>query len=461
MTTIRARALRSLRRAVGTEQILEAIDAGEPRRTLVRQRGGVMTSANGTGSPTPGGIRGLWRSVRGLFGDPVVRDRLGQMADGLGAEVQVTAERVRAEAVAQGESTRTVVRDQADDLRNRIADVRGGVVEVGTRVGALHTPVTDVHTGLAEVRAKVNDLRPVVEHQAEAVRQTLDDRVQKLIQVVEFQAVVTRNVVAEHAHRSAAFDDFLCLYRLLADWRRESTGADRVRLRMETDKPVAYTSPDHTNPWGTKQDNHTNLKFTAKLVAWLGLDGMSLLDVGCSGGGFVKTLHDLGCLAAGVEGSDYSKLRGRAEWGTIPHRLFTADATAPFALRADGQDGPVRFRAVTAWEFLEHIRTDDLPAVFANFERHLAPGGVIVASVNPHDDNVNGVNLHQTVQPPAWWYAKVAELGFRHHPEAVAYFGDDWVRDQQNAAGSFYVVLTRAAEPLPHPDRLLAARPGA
>lgn len=454
MTTIRARALRSLRRAVGTEQILAALDAAEPNRTPVRHRGGVMANAYGTGSAPPGGIRRLWRSVRGLFGDPVVRDQLGQVADALGADVQVTAERVRAEAVAQGESTRTIVRDQADDLRNRIADVRGGVTEVGTRVGALHTPVTDVY-------GKVSDLRPVIEHQAEAVRQTLDDRVQKLIQVVEFQAVVTRNVVAEHAHRGAAFADFLRLYRLLADWRRESTGAEYLRLRMETDKPVAYTSPDHTNPWGTKQDNHTNLKFTAKLVSWLGLEGMSLLDVGCSGGGFVKTLHDLGCLAAGVEGSDYSKLRGRAEWGTIPHRLFTADATAPFAIRADGQDGPVKFRAVTAWEFLEHIHTDDLPAVFANFERHLAPGGVIVASVNPYDDVVNGVNLHQTVQPPAWWYAKVAELGFRHHPEAVAYFGDDWVRDQQNAAGSFYVVLTRANDPLPHPDRLTPARPGA
>ncbi len=422
-----------------------------------------MANTNGTGAH-PGMLRGLWRSVRGLFGDPVMRDRLGQMADALGADVQVTAERVRVETVAQAESTRTVVRDQADgtrtvvfeqadDLRNRIADVRGGVSEVGTRVGELRTPVSDVH-------GKVSDLRPVVEHQAEATRQALDDRFHKLTQVVEFQAVVTRNVVAEHAHRTAAFDDFLRLYRLLADWRRQSTGAEQVRLRMETDKPVAYTSPDHTNPWGTKQDNHTNLKFTAKLVAWLGMDGLSLLDVGCSGGGFVKTLHDLGCLAAGVEGSDYSKLRGRAEWGTIPHRLFTADATAPFAIRADGQDDPVKFRAVTAWEFLEHIRTDDLPAVFANFERHLAPGGVIVASVNPFDDVVNGVNLHQTVQPPAWWYAKVEELGFKHHPEAVAYFGDDWVRDQQNAAGSFYVVLTRANEPPPHPDRLLPAARG-
>jgi 2-polyprenyl-3-methyl-5-hydroxy-6-metoxy-1,4-benzoquinol methylase len=233
----------------------------------------------------------------------------------------------------------------------------------------------------------------------------------------------------------------------------------RARLRdqygsisLKTDKSVAYDSPDHIEPWGTKQDNHRNVQFNRKLNAWIPSEDLRLLDLGCSGGGQVRSFVEQGCLAVGIEGSDYSLKRLRAEWGTIPELLFTADITAPFELTASGK--PLQFSVITLWEVIEHIHRRDLPALFSNLDRHLAPNGVIVMSVSTVQDTINGVDLHQTVEGPEWWYRTFSDLDFRDHPNIVRWFGNDFVRWEENAAGSFHVILTRAGEAPIHAARI-------
>jgi hypothetical protein len=49
---------------------------------------------------------------------------------------------------------------------------------------------------------------------------------------------------------------------------------------------------------------------------------------------------------------------------------------------------------------------------------------------------------------------KFDQLGYTCHEKAVNFFGNDMVRWEQNAPGSFHVVLTRKGESLPFPDRL-------
>jgi hypothetical protein len=61
-----------------------------------------------------------------------------------------------------------------------------------------------------------------------------------------------------------------------------------------------------------------------------------------------------------MEGSDYSLIRKRAEWATIPDSLFTCDITEPFVLA-----GPL-FYLVTAWEVMEHISQERLPGLCNN-----------------------------------------------------------------------------------------------
>ncbi len=188
-------------------------------------------------------------------------------------------------------------------------------------------------------------------------------------------------------------------------------------ITLQTDKPIAYDSPDHLYPFGTANDNSTDAVFNDALFALIPPEDVRLLDIGCSGGGFVKSVLDAGGFAVGIEGSDYSQKRRRAEWATIPDHLFTADATAPFQLAQDGE--PLRFNVITAWEFLEHITDKDLDGVFANIQRHLAPQGIVIVSVCPFTCLHNGaregegVDLHLTTESEEWWRARLAGSGFQ------------------------------------------------
>ena len=205
-------------------------------------------------------------------------------------------------------------------------------------------------------------------------------------------------------------------------------------ITVRTDHPVAIDSPDHLHPWGTRHDNSRCAAFNAKLIALV--PNLSVLDLGCSGGGFVKDITDAGYMAVGIEGSDLSKRQQRAEWATIPERLFTADITKPFLVSED-------FSIVTAWEVIEHIAEHDLDAVFANVAEHLMPGGLFIMSVSTGQDWSSGTPLHQTVQSQLWWHYRFLNAGWENRPEIVAYFGDDMVRVEDK---SFHVCLTRAGE---------------
>lgn len=262
--------------------------------------------------------------------------------------------------------------------------------------------------------------------------------IQKLVNFVDFKFAQSTNFkemvgVAEESGKTV----------------RELLGHEALFVTVQSKKPVAVDSLDHIHPWGTKQDNSKNLKFNLKILAWLPLAQLKVLDIGCSGGGFVRTMHDAGAFAVGIEGSDYSRIRARAEWGVIPHRLFTADATAPFSiLNASGER--ILFTLITAWEFIEHIEEDRLADVFRNIDDHLAQNGVVIMSVSPIDDFVDGVNLHRTVKPYEWWVTTCEEFGFVHHPDAVNYFSPDhWIRFEGNAAQSFHMVMTRTGDVLP------------
>jgi SAM-dependent methyltransferase len=238
----------------------------------------------------------------------------------------------------------------------------------------------------------------------------------------------------------------------------EQRVSDLRRVHVRAEREVAYESPDHLMPWGTRRDNSRNRRFNQKLYQLFGQQGKPLwvLDIGCSGGGFVKDCLDDGCMAVGLEGSDYSKILRRAEWRTIPEFLFTADITRRVEIAGEFSSGerPLQFDAVTCWEVMEHIAEPDLAKVADNVKRHLRPGGVWIMSVASSDDIVNGVNLHQTVKPKAWWIEKFASLGLQHHEPFVRYFNTQFVRGPKYmAGGSFHLVLTNdlaQAPKIPH-----------
>jgi 2-polyprenyl-3-methyl-5-hydroxy-6-metoxy-1,4-benzoquinol methylase len=228
------------------------------------------------------------------------------------------------------------------------------------------------------------------------------------------------------------------------------------RIRIETTKPIAYDSPDHIQPYGTASNNTTSPRFNRKLLRMIPASEIRLLDIGCSGGGLVKSIIDDGGFAVGIEGSDYSLRHKRAEWATIPGNLFTADATVPFQLTEEGPDGsvvPLKFNVITAWEFFEHIAEDHLAPILENIKNHLAPNGIVLASIANWEDVVEGVRLHQTVERKAWWIKKFEQLGMTFQPSVEKYFAFDMLRGEPIGA-SFTIALTRAGETPIHRENM-------
>ncbi len=232
--------------------------------------------------------------------------------------------------------------------------------------------------------------------------------------------------------------------------RRNCEAGSVLMVTLEAERGVAFDSPDHIMPWGTRYDRFVNPRFNKKLSRlYPATYGVKILDLGCAGGDFVRTLIDDGHLAVGLEGSDWSKQHKRAAWAFLGDVfLFTCDITRPFSLCFGGQ--PLKFDAVTAWEFIEHIKEDSLQTVAENVLAHLAPGGLWILSITNREDVVGGVRLHQTVRPQLWWRQKFEALGLRSVDSFARYFAGQFVRGaRKDNEVSFHLILTNDPAKVP------------
>lgn len=104
-------------------------------------------------------------------------------------------------------------------------------------------------------------------------------------------------------------------------------------VSVETDYPIAFDSEDHTYPGGTACDNNTSLAFIQDVEKMIGKKPIRFMDYGCSGGLLVHDFLRRGHIAVGLEGSDYSAIRKRAEWEFLSQtNLFTCDVSRDFTV---------------------------------------------------------------------------------------------------------------------------------
>lgn len=201
-----------------------------------------------------------------------------------------------------------------------------------------------------------------------------------------------------------------------------------MAFEIDTLQSVALDSPDHLQPRGTKLDNSVNKNFNRCLLRMFE-HPPRVLDFGCAGGGMVRSLIKDGCIAIGLEGSDYNQQHGRHEWPVIPDNLFTVDLSYPFVLHTGNQE-PYQFDVITMWEFIEHIPTNRISTVLENAKAHLKKNGLIIGSTNDLHSIYEGVQHHLTIQPMSWWYKKFSEHGFKRVVNLEHYFSDNhaWVR---------------------------------
>jgi SAM-dependent methyltransferase len=197
------------------------------------------------------------------------------------------------------------------------------------------------------------------------------------------------------------------LWYFVLPFRRRSRVPGASTFSRETAHPVAFESPDHIAPKGTAVNNSTNKKFILHMDSRLRREfgvgaALRMMDLGCAGGQTIADFMTLGWEGVGLEGSDFSLKHRRANWAQLANtHLFTCDITKPYQVKQAGQ--PARFHLITAWEVMEHIATQDLPAVFDNIVKHLEPGGYFIASTTETSDIHMGLELHQTRWTNAEW----------------------------------------------------------
>lgn len=215
-----------------------------------------------------------------------------------------------------------------------------------------------------------------------------------------------------------------------------------MTMKLYTDNPIAEYSEDHIHPLGTRYDNYTNQKFVTGLNFLFQEKELRILDLGCSGGGFVKTCFDNGHDSYGLEGSDYSLKRGRAEWRTIPERLFTCDITKSFHFGGLNENDWIRFDIITAWEVVEHIDENDLHELAQNLKNNLSKNGLAILSVANYPCECGGIELHKIQKPKKWWVEFFAKQGLYHQEKYIKYFTYEWVRGQYETRKEFHLVLS-------------------
>jgi len=196
----------------------------------------------------------------------------------------------------------------------------------------------------------------------------------------------------------------LQIYGLIYNIRKKHIKESKIEVF--TQHPIAYESPDHIEPAGTKNDNSTNKIFVIKIDKILKKEqprkNLSVLDLGCAGGAMISDFKNIGYIAVGLEGSDYSFKNKRAHWKELSNiNLFTCDITKDYKININNKHH--LFTLITAWEVMEHISENDLYNTFKMIDRHLDFGGYFIFSTTNTSDIRNGIELHQTQMKTQEW----------------------------------------------------------
>ncbi|MGD9647922.1 MAG: class I SAM-dependent methyltransferase [Pirellulales bacterium] len=328
------------------------------------------------------------------------------------------------------------------------------------------------YTGISAIRRKMRQAREL-SAQTRCGMKRLEDIHQRLARLANRTEIMFGQIdsISEifSEHHKHKLREYVGLLRDLHKQRYVEmvrSGALPVP-QLFTDHPIALATNDTLHPRGAKNDNSICPRFNRRLYALLGQQRpLKVLDIGCAGGGLVRSLIDDGHLAVGLEGSDYPWLTKKDEWGTIPHHLHTCDVTKPFALRDSVTGSRIQFDAITAWELMEHIPEASLPTLLENIRSHLAPDGWVLCSIATFldVDEKHGWIYHVTVKPREWWVEQFAKAGLvATEQDCIGKY--DWVRGSGQCFGDwteeqglgFHLALRHARRvPAPHVDFSLA-----
>ena len=201
---------------------------------------------------------------------------------------------------------------------------------------------------------------------------------------------------------------------------------EQITVRTEHSHPL--TSPDYLNPAGCIEDNHTNTQFIWEIDSFFEGQPYKLLDIGCAGGQFAVDIYNKGTpwVGVGLEGGNIfgmtesfeeretctgpiTTARGTENWKRYKDKcLFYADVSKPFEiLDKDGE--LVKFDIITAYEFFEHPKPEEIPHIIQNIKKHSKCSGatLVVGTIN-----LSSGCHHRCAKPVEWWNEIFIKHGF-------------------------------------------------
>lgn len=155
-------------------------------------------------------------------------------------------------------------------------------------------------------------------------------------------------------------------------------------------------------------ENSPGLRAVIQATAQLSMLSGRSLDVGCGVGFVVEYLSgptfDFNAFGADISDQAIERAKTRLDHiaGSAQRLAILKDQTLPY------EDNS--FSLVTCFDVLEHLDKSDIESTLAEIWRVLRPGGVFFGSVSCRTSGVNdlnGENLHRTVESPDWWIDRV------------------------------------------------------
>lgn len=146
------------------------------------------------------------------------------------------------------------------------------------------------------------------------------------------------------------------------------------------------------------------------LTQSLGIEGKSLLDVGCACGSIAAGLS-AHCRVTGIDLNNHMIELGRGGFRHLP--LYVCDSVNLHLFPDE------TFDCIHSNQVAEHFRPEHVPLILAEWRRVLKPGGLVfcvldtVESMQRQGQNADmGDPTHICIKPLDWWIEACAEAGF-------------------------------------------------
>jgi len=160
-----------------------------------------------------------------------------------------------------------------------------------------------------------------------------------------------------------------------------------------------------------------SLQFNKKLYELFPNQRISVLDLGCGGGNFVKTIIEEGHIAIGVDCFYIYEKFMPASWNIIPNNLFMCDISSPFQIYQEKDQ--IKFDVITSWEFMEHLYEEDVNGVMSNIINNLKEKGYYICSISYSQEYG-----HFCIRDREWWVSKFKEYNLLECEHLKSYFSE-------------------------------------